>query len=366
MKIRGVEVLAAGLLAVTFAACSGAAPSAHIATQATTGTTASGIPATADVASFGIPATINGWRLVATIKTIYPETAAIIAAAGGNPSTAIDVDVQVYGSARLNFDVLRVPGVSFDAFMRAAEPYLAMVGVDGTVGGRHRRAGRSALCEAGRCLRSAQHRLLHTAWRPDLRHWLHDRHRARDARLRTALGPITPEDTHPGPASPDTDRHHRRAVASVSIELRYRTGFGGKMESAEIRSGRRRNHNRVGRLLAVLFIATSLAACTTRVATPGPQAKPTPSAAQTGTPEAMPTPTSPTAPAPTASPALTPGFSATGSMTTGRKGRTATLLVDGRVLLAGGYDHSQRLASAELYEPEDGLVQCDRLDGYRS
>jgi hypothetical protein len=54
-------------------------------------------------------------------------------------------------------------------------------------------------------------------------------------------------------------------------------------------------------------------------------------------------------------------WAATGSMTTGREGQTATLLPDGQVLMAGGtlYDHpsnghpgiSEVLTSAELYTP---------------
>ena len=49
-------------------------------------------------------------------------------------------------------------------------------------------------------------------------------------------------------------------------------------------------------------------------------------------------------------------FSPTGSMTTARDGDTATVLSDGRVLIAGGTNGTERaLASAELYDPKTGL-----------
>ena len=48
-------------------------------------------------------------------------------------------------------------------------------------------------------------------------------------------------------------------------------------------------------------------------------------------------------------------FVVTGSLTSARTGHTATVLPDGRVLLAGGYGSSrQQLANAEIYDPSTG------------
>ena len=56
--------------------------------------------------------------------------------------------------------------------------------------------------------------------------------------------------------------------------------------------------------------------------------------------------------APSARPALVPGFNPTGPLTTPRYGHAATLLMDGRVLLIGGY--ASYPPSAELYDPDTG------------
>ncbi len=51
---------------------------------------------------------------------------------------------------------------------------------------------------------------------------------------------------------------------------------------------------------------------------------------------------------------VTGAFTSTGNMLTGRVGQTATLLADGKVLIAGGWTSSNATATAELYDPLTG------------
>jgi len=64
-------------------------------------------------------------------------------------------------------------------------------------------------------------------------------------------------------------------------------------------------------------------------------------------------------PTPSPTPLLQPGWSSTGSMSVGRSGHTATLLANGTVLVAGGSsgeccDSRTALTSAEIYDPASG------------
>ena len=59
--------------------------------------------------------------------------------------------------------------------------------------------------------------------------------------------------------------------------------------------------------------------------------------------------------------AQAPGtFAATGDMTSRRYFHTATLLADGRVLMAGGTTRGKTLASAELFDPRTGRFTATR------
>ena len=97
---------------------------------------------------------------------------------------------------------------------------------------------------------------------------------------------------------------------------------------------------------AGLLLAIAIAGCSGGSTAGSPTAVPTPTAA--------PSPRSRLSLTPIPTPILapTPGFSETGSMATAREFHTATLLSDGRVLIAGGGNQTlAAVASAELYEP---------------
>ncbi len=108
------------------------------------------------------------------------------------------------------------------------------------------------------------------------------------------------------------------------------------------------------RLLVGLTVTLMLTGCGSG-ATPPPAATPVVSAAPSvavATPTPAVTPTATSTPTVTSTP--TPGANAIGSMATARGWHTATLLPDGRVLVAGGFDGSAYLATAEMYDPTTG------------
>ncbi len=97
---------------------------------------------------------------------------------------------------------------------------------------------------------------------------------------------------------------------------------------------RRRRINKVATGLSAIAFFVIAAGCSQ-----GPTARRTSTAT---VPSATPTPAT---------------FRPTGSMAVARSGATATLLLDGRVLIAGGGDRTGELASVELYDPASGMFR---------
>ena len=97
------------------------------------------------------------------------------------------------------------------------------------------------------------------------------------------------------------------------------------------------------------------------VPTPPPSAEPSPSLRGVVPPNPTPSASEPAGPSAGPTSSVVPGregfWIATGSMGTPRRGHTAVRLLDGRVLVAGGYQGDEpdlAVTSAELYDPESG------------
>ena len=124
-----------------------------------------------------------------------------------------------------------------------------------------------------------------------------------------------------------------------------------------------RRSTRVLAGLGALGIVGVIAVGALLVSSAGAHATPTGSVIALASPTGTPAAASPTA-MPSASPASSPtgwpdgAFTATGSMSAGRSGATATLLHDGRVLVLGGDNGCatgcQSFHSAETYDPKTG------------
>jgi Galactose oxidase, central domain len=127
-----------------------------------------------------------------------------------------------------------------------------------------------------------------------------------------------------------------------------------------------RHRKRVAGLGLAAVLAVGLAGCAGSTASPSVSLSQVPSVDQTATPSptatatatrtATPTATVTPTPSPTPTPTPIPRFVATGSMHVPRWGASATLLANGKVLVAGGYADIDEnvLASAELYDPSTG------------
>lgn len=116
---------------------------------------------------------------------------------------------------------------------------------------------------------------------------------------------------------------------------------------------------------ALALICLLITGCGSPIASPTSQPTATPGSTMTGAPTISPAPTANTTPAPSATATLVPTeepsfvtpntFVETGSMNQRRRGNDAVLLLDGRVLAAGGETvATDILDSAEVYDPNEG------------
>jgi hypothetical protein len=145
-------------------------------------------------------------------------------------------------------------------------------------------------------------------------------------------------------------------VVAIGHPKRAATGPARRRLLDEIHRNRKRAASRTTLAAAAIVAAVALGGAFAVIGgpSPTPSAHPSPSLPGVVPPSSTP---SATAPNPSAVPRSTGVWIATGSMGTPRRGHTAVRLLDGRVLVAGGYPGSEpdlAVTSAELYDPESG------------